>query len=837
MTEEKKIESSDVPVAEVEQAETQVETQVEMTETDGVAIQDVVVGNEASEETASDVATVDPHADREADKYDNPVPSREFILDLFEAEQKPLRLKQVTRHFDIEDDERFEAISRRLKAMVRDGQLIRNRRGAFGLIQKMDLIKGKVLGHPAGFGFLKPEDADAGGDLFLSDKEMHKVFHGDVVIASVIGTDKKGRREGMIVDVLEHTNEKVLGRLNFEEGLAWVQPNNNKIAQDIFIPSDGLLEAEESQIVMVEILHQPTKRTSAIGKIIDVVGNYMDPGMEIDAAIHAHGIPNEWPEDLLAELAEIPDEVTEADWEGRKDIRNLPLVTIDGADSKDFDDAVYAKRRKKGWRLVVAIADVSHYVKVGSALDKEAYERGNSVYFPQKVIPMLPEKLSNEMCSLNPKVDRLCMVCDMSIDENGKLEKTKFYDAVMHSHARMTYNEVHDMLTDDKSEYRETYKEVVKDIEALEGLYQALKGARAERGALEFETVETRMIFDEHRKIEEIVPVHRNAAHKLIEECMLMANVATARYLKWHKIPMLYRVHDKPKEEKLANLRTFLGDFGLTLGGGDSPTALDYAAITEQVKGESYEHMVGTVMLRSMNQAVYQPENKGHFGLNYEYYAHFTSPIRRYPDLLIHRAIRYAWTKNADTVFTYTEADMQRFGEHCSATERRADEATRDAVTFLKCEYLSHRLGEEYEAVVTAATNFGLFVELDPLYVEGLVHITELGEDYFHFDASRHCLKGERTGKTYRLGDRVKVQVAQVNLDERKVDLRFIASDDDGADEQDDSVEDKVIEDQVVEANDGVDEQADSDQAEAPKKKRRHYRRKGGRKNTPKRKD
>ena len=833
MTEEKKIESSDVPVAEVEQAE----TQVEMTETDGVAIQDVVVENEASEETASDVTTVDPHADREADKYDNPVPSREFILDLFEAEQKPLRLKQVTRHFDIEDDERFEAISRRLKAMVRDGQLIRNRRGAFGLIQKMDLIKGKVLGHPAGFGFLKPEDADAGGDLFLSDKEMHKVFHGDVVIASVIGTDKKGRREGMIVDVLEHTNEKVLGRLNFEEGLAWVQPNNNKIAQDIFIPSDGLLEAEESQIVMVEILHQPTKRTSAIGKIIDVVGNYMDPGMEIDAAIHAHGIPNEWPEDLLAELAEIPDEVTEADWEGRKDIRNLPLVTIDGADSKDFDDAVYAKRRKKGWRLVVAIADVSHYVKVGSALDKEAYERGNSVYFPQKVIPMLPEKLSNEMCSLNPKVDRLCMVCDMSIDENGKLEKTKFYDAVMHSHARMTYNEVHDMLTDDKSEYRETYKEVVKDIEALEGLYQALKGARAERGALEFETVETRMIFDEHRKIEEIVPVHRNAAHKLIEECMLMANVATARYLKWHKIPMLYRVHDKPKEEKLANLRTFLGDFGLTLGGGDSPTALDYAAITEQVKGESYEHMVGTVMLRSMNQAVYQPENKGHFGLNYEYYAHFTSPIRRYPDLLIHRAIRYAWTKNADTVFTYTEADMQRFGEHCSATERRADEATRDAVTFLKCEYLSHRLGEEYEAVVTAATNFGLFVELDPLYVEGLVHITELGEDYFHFDASRHCLKGERTGKTYRLGDRVKVQVAQVNLDERKVDLRFIASDDDGADEQDDSVEDKVIEDQVVEANDGVDEQADSDQAEAPKKKRRHYRRKGGRKNTPKRKD
>lgn len=819
MIEEKKVEDS--TVLEVEQVEKKEEVVAES------------VGSNEEDKAVAETAeklSVDPHAGREADKYENPVPSREFILDLFESEQKPLRLKQVARHFDIEDDERFEAISRRLKAMVRDGQLVRNRRGAFALVQETDLVKGKVLGHPAGFGFLKPEGEDAGSDLFLSDKEMHKVFHGDIVVASVIGTDRKGRREGSIVEVLEHTNEKVLGRLQFEDGLAWVQPNNNKIAQDIFIPSDGLLEAEESQIVMVEIIRQPTKNSSAIGKVIEVLGNYMDPGMEIDAAIHAHGIPNEWPEDLLSELAKIPDEVTEADWEGRKDIRNLPLVTIDGDDSKDFDDAVYAKRRKKGWRLVVAIADVSHYVAEGSLLDKEAYKRGNSVYFPQKVIPMLPEKLSNDMCSLNPKVDRLCMVCDMSIDENGKLEKTKFYDAVMHSHARMTYNEVHDMLTNDDSEYRETYKDLVEDIEALDGLYQALKVARAERGALEFDTIETRMVFDEHRKIEEIVPVQRNEAHKIIEECMLMANVATARYLKWHKIPMLYRVHDKPKEEKLANLRTFLGDFGLTLEGGESPTAHDYAAITEQVKDESYAHMVGTVMLRSMNHAVYQPENKGHFGLNYDYYAHFTSPIRRYPDLLIHRAIRYAWTKSEDTVFTYSENDMQSLGEHCSATERRADEATRDAVTFLKCEYLSHRLGEEYEAVVTAATNFGLFVELYPLYVEGLVHITELGEDYFHYDASRHCLKGERTGKTYRLGDRIKVQVAQVNLDERKVDLRFIESLEEQSETEYDTTDD------VAEEQSGLDND-EIESSESPKKKRRHYRRKGARKNSASKKD
>lgn len=759
----------------------------------------------------------DPHAGREADKYENPVPSREFILELFENEQKPLRIKQIVSHFEIEDDERFEAISRRLKAMVRDGQLIRNRRGAFGLIQKMDLIKGKVLGHPAGFGFLKPDD-DEGSDLFLSEKEMHKVFHDDVVIASVIGVDRKGRREGMVVEVLEHTNEKVLGRVHLEDGLVWVQPNNNRIAQDIFIPNDGVLDAEESQVVMVEIIHQPTKRSSAIGKIIEVVGDYMAPGMEIDSAIHAFGIPNEWNDDLLSELNAIPNEVTEEELEGRKDIRNLPLVTIDGADSKDFDDAVFAKPRKKGWRLVVAIADVSHYVKIASALDKQAYERGNSVYFPQQVIPMLPEKLSNEMCSLNPKVDRLCMVCDMSIDENGKLEKTKFYDAVMHSHARMTYNEVHDMLTNAKSEYRQTYSELVKNIEDLNDLYQALKKAREERGALEFETTETSIVFDESRKIENIVPVHRNEAHKLIEECMLMANVATARYLKWHKLPMLYRVHDKPSDEKLANLRTFLGDFGLTLEGGDEPTALDYAAVSAKVKGQPHAHMVETVMLRSMNQAVYQPENKGHFGLNYDYYAHFTSPIRRYPDLLIHRAIRFAWTKKTVEKFDYSEKDMKTFGEHCSGTERRADEATRDAITFLKCEYLSHRLGEEYEAVVTAATNFGLFVELDPLYVEGLVHITELGEDYFHYDASRHCLKGERTGKAYQLGDRIKVQVAQVNLDKRKVDLRFIATD--------------AEEETTSEMSEDVNEKESDSTESKPVKKKRKYRKKGRHKKT-----
>ncbi len=756
----------------------------------------------------------DPHAQREAEKYENPIPSREFILEVLEEAQKPLRLFQVAKAVDVDEDdeERFEALSRRMKAMVRDGQLIRNRRGAFGLLKKMDLIKGRVLGHPDGYGFLVPEEG--GKDLFLSEKEMHKVLHGDIVIASVIGEDRRGRQEGAIIEITEHNTKQVLGRLNFEDGLSWVRPNNNRITQDIFIPNDGLLEAKEEQIVLVEIIHQPSVRSGPIGKIVEVVGDYMAAGMEIDSAIHAYGIPNEWSEELEAELANIPDEVTETDLEDRKDLRALQLVTIDGADTKDFDDAVFAKRRKNGWRLVVAIADVSHYVKPGTELDKEAFKRGNSVYFPQRVVPMLPSKLSDGLCSLNPKVDRLCMVADLSLTEDGKLERSQFYQAVMNSKARLTYTQVNDILTNEDSEYREEFKEQVPLLHDLHDLYKVLKVARAERGALEFETTETRMVFDEERKIQEIVPVTRNDAHKLIEECMLMANVATARYLKWHKMPILYRVHEKPMEERLKNLRTFLSDFGLTLEGGDEPTAHDYAAVSAKVAGEPHEHLVQTVLLRSMSQAVYQPENKGHFGLNYEHYAHFTSPIRRYPDLLIHRAIRHVWSKEGVEKFDYTENQMADLGQHCSDTERRADEATRDAVTFLKCEFLSHRIGGEYEAVVSAATNFGLFVELQPLYVEGLVHITELGEDYFHYDNARHCLKGERTGKTYRLGDRIKVQVAQVNLDDRKVDLRFIES------------LTEHVEPEMTDANGDDSAESQGEEEKKPGRKKRFYRKK-----------
>ncbi len=737
-------------------------------------------------EQASPMSIQDPYYEREASKYENPVPSRELILQLLEAEGKPIPFKEIARRLQVEDEARLEGLSRRLKAMVRDGQLLRNRRGAYGLVERMNLLKGRVIGHPEGYGFLVPESPTETSDIYLPAHEMLKVLHGDEVLVSVVGEDKRGRKEGVIVEVIRRHTQKLLGRLHLDEyGMAWVQPSNNRIAQDVFVPTDGLNGAQEGQVVLVEIIRQPSRRSGPVGRVMKILGDYLDPGLEIESAIYAYDIPHEWPSDVLSELDEIPDTVQEEEKAGRTDLRHLPLVTIDGVDSKDFDDAVFAKKRKNGWRLVVAIADVSHYVKPGSALDEEAYKRGNSVYFPQLTVPMLPEKLSNGLCSLNPKVDRLCMVADMEISHEGRLQRSKFYPAVMHSHARLTYDEVYQALTDENA-CSENIKPVLEHVKSLYELYQILRARREQRGALDFDTVETRIEFDEQRKISQIVPVVRNDAHKMIEECMLMANVATATFLsKQADLAILYRVHEPPKPERLEELRTFLADFGLELKGGEEPTAADFADVLKQVEGKPYANLVQTVMLRSMNQAVYQPENKGHFGLNFDCYTHFTSPIRRYPDLTIHRALKHVADKTA--LYPYDLPRMEAIGAHCSETERRADEATRDAVNFLKCEYLSHHLGETYEGIISAVTNFGIFVELQPLYVEGLVHVTELGDDYFVYDRARHCLVGERTKRRFRIGDPVEVQVAQVNLDERKVELRLLKAPDDLGEEADEN--------------------------------------------------
>ncbi|HEY5138012.1 MAG TPA: ribonuclease R, partial [Methylococcales bacterium] len=497
-------------------------------------------------------------------------------------------------------------------------------------------------------------------------------------------------------------------------------------------------------------------------------------GMEIEMAIRSHELPHLWPEELLEEIKPLSKEVPEAAKENRVDLRNIPLVTIDGEDARDFDDAVYCKRTPKGWKLLVAIADVSHYVQVNSELDKEAKKRSTSVYFPEQVIPMLPEILSNGLCSLNPDVDRLCMVCEVLIDEQGKVMRSRFFDAVMRSHARLTYTEVASMLVDGDKVLAKKYQPLMPHLRELYALYKVLRVSREQRGAMDFDTQETRIIFGKDRKIEKIVPVVRNDAHKLIEEFMITANSAAARYLNAKKIPKLLRVHEGPSADKLLNLKTFLGELGLKFGGGVNPTPLDYMHLVESVKGRPDAHLIQTVLLRSMSQAVYSPELKGHFGLALDAYAHFTSPIRRYPDLLVHRAIRHCLQGKKAEAFVYGFPDMVLMGEQCSANERRADDATRDVVSWLKCEYMMDKIGEEFSGIISAVTSFGFFVELADIYVEGLVHISNLGQDYFHFDPTSHQLKGERTGMNFRLGDSVKIKVARVDLDEKKMDFELV---------------------------------------------------------------
>ncbi|MFA7618574.1 MAG: ribonuclease R [Thiohalomonadaceae bacterium] len=721
---------------------------------------------------AKNLPSSDPFAQRESEKYEKPIPSREYILAMLEAKGKPLNREQIARALRLKSPDQLEALRRRLRAMERDGQLIQNRRGDYGIIDKMDLIRGRVIGHPDGFGFLVPDEG--GDDLFLAAREMNAVMHGDRIVARVAGVDRRGRREAAVVEVLERANKQVVGRYFIEQGVGFVEAENKRINQDIIVPPDQTYGAKPGQFVVVEIMEHPTARREALGRVVEILGDHMAPGMEIDVAIRAHGLPKEWSPLVEAEIADLPLDVSEEAKAGRTDLRDIPLVTIDGDDAMDFDDAVYAEPRGKGWRLIVAIADVSHYVRPGTALDAEAVSRGNSVYFPGRVVPMLPEVLSNGLCSINPNVDRLCMACDMEVNGQGKLVGYRFYPAVMRSHARLTYTKVAAMLVDGDAALREQYGAVLPHLETLYALYKALHARRCKRGAIDFETTETRIVFGAGKKIEAIVPVVRNDAHRLIEECMLLANVAAADFLADAGVPVLYRVHEGPTEAKLTDLREFLKELGLKLGGGDAPEPKHYAALLQQVGERPDAHLIQTVLLRSLSQAVYSPDNAGHFGLAFEAYTHFTSPIRRYPDLLVHRAIRHVLAGGTPEGFRYGRSEMEALGEQCSNTERRADEASRDAVDWLKCEYMTDRVGEEYEGIITGVTGFGIFVELKDIYVEGLVHVTGLGEDYFHFEPAAHRLVGERTRKIFRLADKVRVRVVRVSLDDRKIDFELV---------------------------------------------------------------
>uniref|UniRef100_UPI0035B166F5 ribonuclease R n=1 Tax=Hylemonella sp. TaxID=2066020 RepID=UPI0035B166F5 len=678
----------------------------------------------------------------------------------------------------------------------------------------LEEIEGTISGHRDGHGFVVRDDGEP--DIYLPPNEMRAVLHKDRVKARIVRFDRKGRPEGRVLEILERSAQPIIGRLLQESGVWLVAPEDKRYGQDILIPKGATGQAKVGQVVVVELVEPPALYGQPVGRIKEVLGEIDDPGMEIEIAVRKYSVPHEFSEACIAQARSLPDKVRPQDIKHRVDLTDVPLVTIDGEDARDFDDAVYCepatqgrgRNAQRGWRLLVAIADVSHYVETGSAIDVDAYDRATSVYFPRRVIPMLPEKLSNGLCSLNPDVDRLCMVCDMFVNSEGEVTAYQFYPAVMHSHARFTYTEVAAILANTRGPEAARRKERVQDLMNLHDVYRALLAARAKRGAVDFETTETQIICDESGRIEKIVPRTRNDAHRLIEEAMLAANVCSADFIGQSKHAGLFRVHEGPTPEKNELLRNYLKATGVGLTISEDPSPAEFQAIAIATKERPDAQQIHAMLLRSMQQAIYTPHNSGHFGLAFEAYTHFTSPIRRYPDLLVHRVIkailnktRYhlpvlptpgeAHAKLTRRIEKSEAAKMKISGEkpkkvsaelmawqaaglHCSANERRADEASRDVEAWLKCKYMREHLGEEFSGVVTAATSFGLFVTLDAMYVEGLVHITELGGEYFRFDEVRQELRGERTGIRYAIGTRVRVQVSRVDLDGRRIDFRLV---------------------------------------------------------------
>ena len=708
----------------------------------------------------------DPFLKREKQRYEHPLPSREWIIELLEQKGVPSKIEVLARELSITEEE-YEFFERRLKAMARDGQVLINRRGAVCAADKLDLVKCRVEAHKDGFGFAVPLTPTKDGDFVLYERQMRGIMHGDIVTVRPAGIDRRGRREGTVLDIVERAQSKVVGRFYMDRGVAILEAEDKRLNQSIVLEPDSVahFKPESGQVIVGEIETYPEQNRPAVAKIIEVLGDYADSGMEIEIAVRKHHLPHQFSEACAKAAKKIPDHVRKNDLKGRVDLRDLPLVTIDGETARDFDDAVFAEKIGRNYRLVVAIADVSHYVRPDDAIDTDAQERSTSVYFPRRVIPMLPENLSNGICSLNPDVERLCMVCDMVITYAGNIKEYRFYPAVMRSHARLTYNQVWDWISDDLDHPHKA------QIDTLYKLFKILQKKRFERGAVEFESVETQMLFDDNGKIEKIVPVVRNDAHKLIEECMLAANVCAAEFLMKNKHTALFRNHLGPTPEKLATLRDQLGLLGLQLGGGDNPTPKDYAALAEKFKGRPDAELLQVMMLRSMQQAVYEPHCDGHFGLAYEAYAHFTSPIRRYPDLTVHRAIKAVLNQQ-----TYTPSkSWQALGVHTSFCERRADDASRDVENWLKTYYMRDKVGEIFEGKISGMTNFGLFVTLDGIHIDGLVHISDLGEDYFNFRPEIMAIEGERSGIRFNMGDKVSVRVARADLDTSKIDLTLIS--------------------------------------------------------------
>ncbi|RMH93054.1 ribonuclease R [Lysobacter pythonis] len=724
----------------------------------------------------------DPHFQRESRRYAEPIASREYILQVLGDADGPLDADAIAALLGLTAPDRREALDRRLGAMVRDGQLLQNRRGGFAPTRQLDLIAGVVIANPEGFGFLRP-DAGGGEDLFLPPAEMRKVLHGDRVLASITGMDRRGRSEGTIVEVLERGVTRLVGRYEEEAGVGFVVPDDARIQRNVMIPQAERNDAKTGQLVVAEITQPQDARRPPIGRVVAVLGDKLTPSLVVEAAIHGRDIPHEFPRAVLDEAAAVPLEVVAADLRERADLRGLPLVTIDGEDAKDFDDAVYCERVRGGWRLVVAIADVSHYVRPGTPLDEEAEKRATSVYFPGYVVPMLPETLSNGICSLNPKVDRLCFVCDMKLDNDGVPKSSTFYTAVMNSHARLTYTEVWNAVgegipAEDRAAAEAKIGELLPHVRQLHQMYQRMAKARESRGAIEFESGEVRFVLDNRGEVTQAGMLQRNDAHKLIEECMIAANVEAAKYLLKTGIPAPFRIHERPPEQKYADLQEFLKEFKLSMPPWSRVHPRDFTALIHQVRERADAALIESVLLRSQSLAVYSPANVGHFGLALESYAHFTSPIRRYPDLLVHRAIKHGLAGGDVDDFRYSAREMDRLSLQCSERARRADEAEREVDERYRAAWMERHIGGEFDGVISGVTSFGLFVELDDSKVNGLVHVTQLPHDYYHFDAIRKTLTGERRGREFRLGDRVRIVVLKASLEERKIDFRLAEDND-----------------------------------------------------------
>jgi len=699
-------------------------------------------------------------------------PGRDEIIALMEQQGQPLPRREIATALDVHDDDAREILRRRLIAMVRDGQLIKNRRNAYGLSSHMDLIGGRVSAHRDGYGFVITDEGQ--DDLYLSPRQMRSVMNGDKVLASVIGVDRRGRKEGVVREVLERANEQIVGRFVEESGIALVVPDNPRITQDVLIPLGKTMGARPGQIVVVAIDEQPTESKPPVGRITEVLGQAGAPGMATEIAIRDFGLPFEWPPGVERQAESFGAQVPENMKKGRMDLRDLTLVTIDGSDARDFDDAVYAKRNTKGWRLVVAIADVASYVKPGTDLDEEALHRATSVYFPNRVIPMLPEALSNGLCSLKPAEDRLCLACDMTVDEQGRVTRSRFVAGVMRSQARLTYQQVWEYLDTGRLKHPNDSKAVRGNLDALHGLYRTLRAARLRRGAIDFETQEVAFRFDAHGVVADLVAVERNDAHKLIEECMILANVQAARLMDQRGLPVPYRIHPPPPELKVEALGEFLRGQGIKVKWKEHPTPADFENIVEQARGRPDEKLIMAVLLRSQSLAVYKAANQGHFGLALDAYSHFTSPIRRYPDLLMHRAIHHYLRRGKAEQYQYSPGAMEKLCDLSSHRERRAEDAERDVDDRLKCLYMEQHVGDEFDGIVSGVTSFGLFVELDHGNVNGLVHVTALPGDYYHHDPVAHRLAGERRGRVFQLADRLRVRVTSVNVGERKIDFELV---------------------------------------------------------------